>query len=343
MRRSLALFAVAAVLRAAPAAADPMDLDLERLGAPAAPVWLAVNAECQASGRCPGVNLTAGEAANLARESQQRFRTLAMQLGLGLTSFLLDDPTTGGPVGFEIGIEAGQTAIRHRQTGAAAAPFGPSFSTWPVRGDDPSALRTLAMHVQKGLPYSFEVGGRIIYVDRSRMAAAQAEVRWAINENYSRHYVPDVALRFAYTRLLGQRDLTLGVLDFDAVAGKRFGVGGSVRLTPYGAIRLSMVSAQTTPIGFGSSAACPAAQDGCFPDARTPGQVLATTVPFADVKYAAHRIVRYAVGGKLNAGRFALALELSYYPAKTFGDREQLAAVRLPDSLGGALRLGLDL
>jgi hypothetical protein len=343
MRRSLAPLAVAAaMLRAAPAAADPMDLNLERLGAPAGSIWLAIHQQCTASGKCAGVTLSAGEAANLARESQQRYRTLAMQLGLGLTAFVLDDPTTGGAVGFEIGLEAGQTAIRHPQAGAAPAPFGPAFSVWPVRGDDPPALRTYALHVQKGLPYSFDLGGRLIYVDQSQMMAVQAELRWAINESYGPAWMPDAALRGAYTRLLGQRDLTLGVIDLDAVVGKRFGVGGSVRITPYGAVRFTMVSAQTTPIDFGpTSGTCQ--NSSCFPDTRAPAEALATTAPFADVKFAHHRIFRYAVGSKLNAGRFTLALELTYYPGKRLAGRDQLAEVLLPDSVGGALRLGLDL
>ncbi len=341
MRRSLAPLAIAALLRAAPAAADPMDLNLERLGAPSASLWQEINRQCLLSGKCVGVRLTPTQAARLARESQQRFRTLAMQLGLGLTAFLLDDPTTGGAVGFEVGLEAGQTAIRHPQAGAVAAPFGPPLSAWPVRGDDPSTLRTFALHVQKGLPYSFELGGRLIYVDQSQMAAAQAEVRWALNENYFKSYIPDIALRGAYTRLLGQRDLTLGVIDVDAVVGKRFGVGGSVRLTPYGAVRFTMVSAQTTPIDFGPTAGT--CTGSCFPDTRPPADALGTTAPFADVKFADHRIFRYALGGKLNAGRFTMALELSYYPGKKLAGSDQLAEVLLPDSLGGAVRLGLDL
>jgi len=341
MRRSLAPLAIAAVLRAAPAAADPMDLNLERLGAPSASIWQEVNRQCLASGKCAGVTLSPAQAANLARESQQRFRTLAMQLGLGLTAFLLDDPTTGGAVGFEVGFEAGQTAVRHPQAGATPAPFGPALSAWPVRGQDPSALRTFALHVQKGLPYSFELGGRLIYLDQSQMAAAQGQVRWALNENYFERYIPDVALRGALTRLFGQRDLNLSVIDVDALVGKRFGVGGSVRLTPYGAVRFTMVSARTTPIDFGPTAGSCAGS--CFPDTRPPGDALGTTAPFADVKFADHRIFRYALGSKLNAGRFTMALELSYYPGKKLPGRDQLAEVLLPDSLGGALRLGLDL
>ena len=39
MRRPLAICAAALLLRASPAAADPMDLNLERLGAPSAGIW----------------------------------------------------------------------------------------------------------------------------------------------------------------------------------------------------------------------------------------------------------------------------------------------------------------
>ena len=39
MRRTLALCAAAVLVRAAPVAADPNDLDLDRLGAPTSQVW----------------------------------------------------------------------------------------------------------------------------------------------------------------------------------------------------------------------------------------------------------------------------------------------------------------
>lgn len=344
MRRTLALCAAAAALRAAPAAADPMDLDLGRLGAPAASVWLSIDAQCRAAGlpACQGTPLAAGQASLLARESTQRYRLLVLQLGLGITSSLLDDATTGGFAGFDVSLEGGATAIRHPMDKAAAAPpFGPSLSVWPVHGDDPSRLWVAALRVRKSLPFSFMAGGRLIYVNQSQMAAAQVELKWAIQESYVPAWLPDLAVRGAYTRLFGQRDLELNVIDLDAIVSKRFAVAGTVRLAPYAVFRISAVGAKTPPIDFAPTASCSGGT--CpFPDQRTAAEALATTVPFPDMKFWDNSIYRGALGGKLNYGALALAAEVTYQPGKTYQTRDKLAAVLLPDSLGVSVRAGFD-
>jgi hypothetical protein len=339
MRRTLALCAAAVALRAAPAAAQPMELELARLGAPSDSVWNAIFAQCSAAGSCPGVASVNG--GQLAFESQQRYRQTVVQLGLGLTSFVLEDATTGGMDGWEIGLEGASSPIRHSNKGATAAPFGPAPTIWPVRGDDPTSMRTWALHVQKPLPWSLVLGGRLLNVDQSQMFAVQGEARWALNENYFVHYVPDVAARVAYTRLFGARALDLSVIDLDLIVSKRFGLAGAVRLTPYGVVRYSSVSAHTSAIDFGpTSGAC--ATSTCYPDTRTPAEVAATSTPFPDARYSDNAVVRYALGTKLNAGSLALALELTYYPGKLLKQTSTLYSVMLPDSMGGALRFGGD-
>jgi hypothetical protein len=344
MRRTLALCAAAAaVLRAAPAAADPMDLHLEGLGAPAASVWNAIDARLCPPAQQPGCTpLAPGQAQLLAFQSTQRYRLLVLQLGLGLTSFVLDDATTGGLAGFDVSLEGGATSIRHPMDKVAAtAPFGPRLSVWPVRGADPARLWVGSIHAQKSLPFSFLVGGRLIYVNQSQMAAAQVEVKWAIQESYVPLWLPDFALRGAYTALFGQRDLELNVLDLDLAVSKRFAVAGTMRLTPYGIVRLSAIGAKTAPIDFGpTSAAC--STTNCFPDNRPPGTALATTVPFPDMKFAQNRIVRVAVGGKMNYAALAAAFEITYQPGKSFAQSGELSAVLLPDSIGAAFRAGFD-
>lgn len=334
MRRTLALCATAAVLRSAPAAADPMDLNLEGLGAPAASIWSAIAAD-------QGVALSPGQADNLARESIQRYRLLVLQLGLGLSSFVLDDATTRGLAGFDMSLEGSAAPIRHPlDKTAGAAPFGPRLSVWPVRGEDPSRLWTGALHVQKSLPYSFLVGARLISLNQSQMAAVQAELKWAVHESYTPLWLPDMALRVAYTRLFGQRDLELNVIDVDAMVSKRFAVAGTMRLTPYGVVRMSSVGAKTSPIDFGPTATCPSGP--CFPDSRPPATALATTAPFPDMKFGDNRIFRYAIGGKMAYGALVATIEVDYQPGKLFPRKDQLAAVPLPDSLGFALRAGFD-
>lgn len=344
MRRILALFAAAVSLRAAPAAADPMDLNLERLGSPSIPVWLAIDAQCRAGGGCLGPPLSASEASLLALESSQRYRLLALHLGLGLTSFVLDDATTGGFAGFGVSLDTGATAIRHPMDAVAAAPppdLSPPLTVWPVRGEDPSRLWVSSLRVQKSLPFSFLVGGRLIYVNQSQMAAAQAEIKWAIQESYVPPWLPDFALRGAFTHLYGQRDLRLEVIDVDAIVSRRFAVAGAGRLAPYGVLRVSWVGAGTRPIDFAPTAGC--VPGTCpYPDQRTPAEVIATIAPFPEMKFRDNRIVRWALGVKLGSGPLTAAAELSYQPGKTFGARGKLGAVALPDALGGSFRAGFD-
>ena len=57
--------------------------------------------------------MSPGQADNLARESIQRYRLLVLQLGLGLSSFVLDDATTRGLAGFDMSLEGSAAPIRH--------------------------------------------------------------------------------------------------------------------------------------------------------------------------------------------------------------------------------------
>jgi hypothetical protein len=344
MRRTLALCAAAAVLRAAPAAADPMDLNLERLGAPAASVWSTVASRvCAASPGSPACALTAADAATLASESSIRYRHLVLQLGLGLTSFTLTEPTTTGMIGFNVGMEGAVAQVKHADGNwtQPSASISPPVSAWPVRGQQPTWLRLGALHVQKPMPYGFELGGRMIYVNQSQMAAMQLELRWVAVERWGSW--PDLAVRAAFTRLFGQRDLELNVVDVDASVGKRFGVGGTLALMPYAAFRASMIGAKTLPIAFGpTTGTC--ASSTCYPDVRTPAEAVATTVPFPDVKFFDHLVWRASLGARLQSGAFTLGVETTYQPSKSLGAAEngQLAATTLPASFAAAFRLGFD-
>ncbi len=330
--RRLALLAAAVLLRAAPAAADPLDVNIWQLGAPSAGVWQNLAAYA-------GTPITQAQAQQLAGESVARYRLLALQLGLGLTSFMLEDPTSGGRLGFAVGLEGAVAQIKH-ETASTSGPTAPILNAWPVRGPQATSLRMSAFHVQKPLPYGVELGGRLIYVDRSQMTAGQVEIRWVVNENWS--FLPDFALRGAVTRLIGQRDLELSVIDADAVVGKRFGLLGTLRVTPYGAVRVSAVAARTTPVDFGPTAyTC--ATSNCFPDTRPPGTALGTIAPFPDMKFRDNRIVRWTLGTKLQASALTLVAEGIFQDIKTFAERDPgVSLVKLPRSYGGSLRLGFD-
>src|SRR5439155_22349119 len=101
-----------------------------------------------------------------------------------------------------------------------------------------------AVHVRKGLPWSFEIGTKVGWIDRSDMAVATLEAKWAGNEGFA--YLPDVAVRFHATRLFNTRDFELGAGGLDFSVGKKFAIGGMITLTPYGGWDLTFVGASTS-------------------------------------------------------------------------------------------------
>lgn len=281
MRRSLALAAIAAAaLRAAPARGEPLDVDLRRLGVPDAQV-------------CASVACTSpGNEFNAAAEARQRFALLATQLGLALDSFILAPANTIGHSGFEFTFEAAY----------APATFDPAlFAGYsPFKGDPPTSFLLPSFHVRKALPYSFEVGARAIYLNQSTEFATQVELKWAVNEGID--YAPDVAVRAVATRLFGVRDLDLGVYGVDAMVSKRFGVGGVMSLTPYGAARLSWLWARSGWIQYG-------------PD---PYAVPTTAASFPELAASAHRFTRFALGLRMIASSLTVSLEGTYTLGRTF-------------------------
>jgi len=326
MRRALAPFALCLSLATPVALADPLDLQLEALGAPSAAVWSTLSAR-------HGVPLAAGEADQLARDARQRFALLASELGLALTSFVLEPAATTGYLGLEVSLEAAYAPVHPEPVGRASG-FGPAGTPWPVRGPPPGALFLPAFHVRKGLPFGFEIGGRGIYLYRSTMMAAQLEARWAPNESW--WHLPDFSIRGALTHLFGTRDLDLTAADLDAVVGKRFALGGAMSLAPYGMVRITWIGARSGPIDFGPNPVG-------VPDVRGPADALATQASFPDLGMGSHRFLRLALGVRLVTGAFVAGLEGCWSPGATFSASASYPEHKVQATLSGALKVGMEL
>ena len=315
MRRSLALAAAAAsALHAAPARGEPLDASLARLGTPDATVLCRTTPGCAT----PGATEFAA-----AADARQRFAIATTQLGLAVDSFILAPANTVGHSGFEFTFEAAY----------APTSFDPALFAGhsPFKGEPPSSFLLPAFHVRKALPYSFEVGGRGIYLNQSTQFATQVELKWAINEGID--YAPDVAVRAVVTRLWGVRDLDLGVYGLDALVGKRFGVGGVMSLTPYGAARLTWLWAKSDPIQYG--------------DASDPTTAAATTASFPELSASAHRFWRFALGLRMIYSALTVSVEGTYTLAKTFDGPAPAAlgpndypTFEVPSVFSGAANLG---
>lgn len=315
MRRlAYALAAVLAIAAAPSVHAEPLDLELSRLGPPDPDVWTSIAAS---TGGLGGT-----DAQVLAADSRRRFATLASELGLALSSAILQPASTTGYSGFAFDLEVAAVPVATKSVGATQLDF--SSATWPTKGAPPSTLYVPSVHVRKGLPFSFELGGRLLYLNQSSYYAAQGEVKWAVNEGFEA--APDIALRAAYTRLFGPEDLSLGVTDLDAMVSKRFGLNGVSGLTPYLAVRYTIVSASTRRIDFapGLSASAGPAEAPRY-QASFPRFTAGYFRPTVGVRYTAFAV--------------ALGLEGTYLAA-TSRSSGQYSGVKTKSTFAGAAKLG---
>jgi len=179
-------------------------------------------------------NPDAGELNHVASANSD-FQAFARTFGAAITSANLMPPETLGHSGFNANMELSVISL-------------PGETVIPTEGDQPGAVLMPSFHVRKGLPFSFEVGGRVGWVERSRMIAATGELKWAVNEGFT--YLPDIAVRGHVTRLTGVRDFSLTAAGVDAGVGKQFPLGGMITLTPYGGLDFTFVGADSTNIDF---------------------------------------------------------------------------------------------
>ena len=333
MRRPLAITAAVIALSAAPAGArEPLDFDLTRLGPPSAEVWL-WQLPCQTPTGCNADQRA--DAAQMAGDARVRFARLATDLALGLTTTLSQPASTTGYSGFQFDLEGSYTGVSHRPIGGTTlsfpeATYGGARDYWPSRSQRPGELLVTSLHVRKGLPFSFEVGGRVSYLAQSSYFATQLEGKWALVEGYA--YVPDVAVRAAWTRLLGHRELDLGATELGLLTSKRFGVNAVTSLTPYLALRYTRVSASTKTLAFRP-----------VTGPTTPEEAAGSFAAFPNVKAGLYRTTG---GVRLTSFAVALAAELTWYGGGTFGEETPAAAdyprYFVPSSFSGAFKFGFE-
>lgn len=211
---SLRILASLGCLLLAPAAvADPYDFRISDLGNPL----------------LGGFNYQPAADAN--------FRVFARQLGAALTSVNLAPPETLGHSGFAFSLE---TSIVF---------FGDQKVLLPTENKDfRGPMLIPSVHVRKGLPFSFELGARGAWIEKSRMGAGTIELKWAVNEGFT--YLPDIAVRGNLTKLLNSRDFDITAGGLDLGVGKQFAIGGMVTITPYVGWNLVFVGASSGNVDF---------------------------------------------------------------------------------------------
>ena len=169
------------------------------------------------------------------------FQAFAKQMGAALVSSDLTPPGTLGHSGFSAAMELSVVSLKGISRGETP-PTGPWF-IMPTENTFQGSFLLPGVHVRKGLPWSFEIGTKVGWIDKSDMVVGTLEAKWAGNEGFA--YLPDVAVRFHATRLFNTRDFELGAGGLDFSVGKKWAIGGMITLTPYGGWDLTFVGAST--------------------------------------------------------------------------------------------------
>lgn len=150
--------------------------------------------------------------------SQEEFKDLSEEMGLALSYLPLSPAESLGILGIDIGVEVTAANIRE------------DHSYWTkVTEDPPSQIILPKLHIQKGLPFGFDIGAVYSKVPQSNVSMVGGELKWAFISGNA--VWPAVAIRGSYTRLLGVDDLDLETIGADLSISK-----GLAFVTPYAGI-----------------------------------------------------------------------------------------------------------
>jgi hypothetical protein len=155
-----------------------------------------------------------------AKYLQSNFRDFSKEAGLAISYLPLAPAEPLGITGFDIGGEITLADIDQNK----------AYWTGITSDNSPPSLVPLAkIHVQKGLPFGFDVG--IIYsqVPSSNISLIGGEVKWAFLRGNL--LMPALAIRGSYTTLLGVSNLDINTYGVDLSISKGF-----TFITPYAGI-----------------------------------------------------------------------------------------------------------
>ncbi|MBI5489085.1 MAG: hypothetical protein HY905_17250 [Deltaproteobacteria bacterium] len=233
-KRSFLAVLLGALALAGSAQANPMDLTLSRL--------YRDNQDCDLALRGIRVDPDTGDPIppdNVACADQAAFRELSREFGLAIAPVLLAPAETLGYAGFYLGLEGSITLI-NKDNGV--------WERAVEDGNPDGALTAWSIHARKGLPFSFELGTSVSYVAATEDVLLGADVRWALLEGYRtgwKAYFPDIAVRGAVNRLMGDDEMDMTVWSIDVSLSHPFAVSGAMTITPYAGYQFVQTIADT--------------------------------------------------------------------------------------------------
>lgn len=161
---------------------------------------------------------------------------LVGDLGAAARPGLGGPATTVGALGFTFGYQLAYTPVSERAAWDLAS-----------RGAAPDALVASEFFVRKGLPLSLELGMTLAWFHHLDLQVASFELKWAFVEGLDG--LPDLGARLHVSGLFGLRDITIVAAGADVTIGKRFGLGGALRIAPYAGYAFGFAHGVPRPIG----------------------------------------------------------------------------------------------
>ncbi len=235
-----------------------------------------------------------------APAANANFRAFSRRLAAGITSANLSPPETLGHSAFAITADL------------SVVDFGEAKEAGhiPTQQSITGPVLLPSIHVRKGLPWSFELGVRAAWFEKSRMGTGTLELKWALNEGFT--YLPDICVRGSITKILNSRDFDVTAGGLDLGIGKQFAIAGMVTLTPYIGWNLVFVGASSNNVDFNPSRT--------LAEADAPGAEFSNYYVFDSVLAANNTNNRFYGGFRFIAGVVQLGFEFSYTTLGSFND-----------------------
>ena len=148
--------------------------------------------------------------------TQTEFRQLSEDLGAALSYKPLTPTEAIGFPGFDVGIAATSTKIKHKDLFERAA-GDPDF---------PSSVVVPSVRAAVALPFGFDVSGMYSSVPKTGITLAGGALSWAFISGSAT--MPAVGMRASYTKMFGVDQLDFSSAGLDASLSKGFGP-----FTPY--------------------------------------------------------------------------------------------------------------
>ena len=150
---------------------------------------------------------------------QQGYDIVVKQLGMAVAN-RPQSVTSMGIHGFQMSIQNTVSFIDStRYADGSPSPWNLAFSN----EDAPDNLWIPAIHIKKGLPLSFEIGGRTGMIQGDTGSVFGTYIRFSPIEGYKR--APDITIQSGYTGYIGNAELAVGAMDASLTIGKAIPFG----------------------------------------------------------------------------------------------------------------------